>query len=142
MNQRTVFFAACCKAMNSGLSIRKLLSMNMCTHLMVLVLLAVLLAGPNQEVCAQAYGLAQRPTAGAFLNDKLPQAEASTTGWSAVDAFPSLSFDNPTFIVAQPRSDRLCVGSQQGIIHTFVNSASTSAKTVFLDLSDVLTTAA
>lgn len=86
---------------------------------------------------AQPYGLTSRPASAAFLNNKLPQAETSTTGWSAVDAFPSLSFDNPTFIVPQPRSNRLCVGSQQGIIHTFVDSSDTTEKLLFLDLSAV-----
>lgn len=100
----------------------------------VFPILAISLLATSVGVRAQSYGLNQRPAAGGFLNNTLPEAEASTTGWSAVDAFPSLSFDNPTFVVAQPRSDRLCVGSQQGVIHTFVNSTSTTAKTLFLDL--------
>lgn len=111
-----------------------LLSMNAVVRPLRIALAALAV---SQAVHAQPYGLAQRTAVGAFLDNKLPQAEASTTGWSAQDAFPSLSFDNPTFIVAQPRSDRLCVGSQQGVIHTLVNSASTTTKAVFLDLTDV-----
>lgn len=106
-------------------------------HLRLFLLGAIFASVSHGLVHAQTYGLGQRPAAGAFLNHALPQTEESTTGWSAEDAFPSLSFDNPTFIVAQPRSNRLCVGSQQGVIHTFVNNAGTTAKTVFLDLSAV-----
>ncbi len=97
----------------------------------------VVLLGLSQVVHAQDYGLTQRPVSGAFLNNALPQTEASTTGWSYADAFPSLSFDDPTFIVALPSSDRLLVGTQKGFIHSFVNSPGTTTKTLFLDLSAV-----
>lgn len=104
--------------------------------------LILLSLGSLQTLSAPAhaqepYGLTQRPVAVPFLNNQLPQAEASTTGWSAADAFPSLSFDNPTFIVGQPRSTKLCVGTQQGLIHTFEDSPSATTKTLFFDLSAV-----
>jgi len=59
---------------------------------------------------------AQRTAVGAFLDDELPRARgrAPPAGSAQGACFPSLSFDNPTFIVAQPRSDRLCVGSPAG----------------------------
>jgi glucose/arabinose dehydrogenase len=102
-----------------------------------LIVTAGLLLGSWATVHAQSYGLPQRPVSGAFLNNVLPQTEASTTGWSYADAFPALSFDDPTFIVAVPGSDRLLVGNQRGLIHTIVDSAATTTKAVFLDLTAV-----
>lgn len=96
-----------------------------------------LLLGAWEAVQAQSYGLLQRPAEGAYWNGKLPLAEASTTGWSFADAFPFLSFNDPTVIVAMPGSDRLLVATQQGIVHSFVNSPTTTTQSLFLDLSAV-----
>ena len=101
-----------------------------------LVLVALWFA-PTLSLHAQSYGLNQRPVAGAFLNNALPQAEASNTGWSYADAFPALSFNDPTFIVPLPGTNRLLVGTQQGLIHSFVDSATAATKDLFLDLSAV-----
>jgi uncharacterized repeat protein (TIGR03806 family) len=86
-----------------------------------------------------ATALDSRPTVGPFLDGALPQEEANTTGWSAVDAFPGLTFDNPTFIVAIPGTTKLCVGTQQGLIFTIEDDPATAAstKTLILDLSAV-----
>ena len=71
------------------------------------------------------------------MNNALPEAETSTTGWSFADAFPGLTFDDPTIIVAVPFSDRLLVGTQKGLIHSLVDNPTTTTKTLFLDLAAV-----
>jgi uncharacterized repeat protein (TIGR03806 family) len=102
-----------------------------------IVVVAALLLAARERVSAQGYGLSQREAVGAYLDGALPAAEASTTGWSFADAFPALSFDDPTFIVPLPQSDRLLVGTQQGLIHSFVDSPTATTKTLFLDLTAV-----
>jgi uncharacterized repeat protein (TIGR03806 family) len=87
---------------------------------------------------AQPYGLAQRPLVGAFMNGALPAAESTPLGGlQAVIAFPNLTFERPISIVAEPGSNRLMVGEQEGKIYAFENNASVSTKTLFLDLSAV-----
>jgi uncharacterized repeat protein (TIGR03806 family) len=87
-------------------------------------------------VSAQPYGFDQRVAVGPFLNNTLPRKEQSAT-WSAVVAFPNLTFNNPTYLVAEPRSSRLYVLEQNGRIYSFTNNASTATKTLFLDLTAV-----
>ncbi|MGB8167451.1 MAG: DUF4082 domain-containing protein [Chthoniobacteraceae bacterium] len=101
------------------------------------IVCAGVLLGFCTTVHAQGYGLAERPVSSAYLNNHLPPAEASTTGWSFADAFPGLTFDDPTVIIAVPFSNRLLVATQKGFVHTFVDDPGTTTKSVFLDLSAV-----
>lgn len=86
---------------------------------------------------AQAYGLGSRAPIGPYLDDRFPAtAPDPGTGWSTAIAFPNLTFRDPTFLVPEPNSNRLCVGTLWGIVYRIVNDPETSARTVFLDVSD------
>jgi glucose/arabinose dehydrogenase len=62
---------------------------------------------------------------------------SSTNGqaFTAVNAFPNLTFDDPTCIVPLPGTNRLYVCGRQGQIWFFNNSPTAAIKTLFLDLS-------
>jgi uncharacterized repeat protein (TIGR03806 family) len=97
---------------------------------------AFLLIGVAQ-VIGQPYGLESRAPIGAFLNGALPPdaPRAATGAWTTVEAFPNLTFDDPVFLTFEPRTNRLYVCERQGKIWHFQNIASTSSKTLFLDLT-------
>ncbi|MDB6112270.1 MAG: Immunoglobulin I-set domain protein, partial [Pedosphaera sp.] len=83
---------------------------------------------------AQTYGLDARGQIGAFLNNKLPPVASVATGdWTVVNAFPNLTFQDPTFLTFEPGTSRLCVCSREGYIWSFVNDPNTTTKTLFLD---------
>jgi len=83
----------------------------------------------------QPYGLPSRPPIGPYLNNILPSgAPVAEKEWQTVKAFPSLTFATPTFLIAEPTSNRLLVGGDQGLIWSFDNDPNTSSKNVFLDL--------
>src|SRR5262245_8131203 len=87
---------------------------------------------------AEPYGLRQRADIGPFAGGRLPSTAIVQTGnWNVVEAFPNLSFDDPTALVPEPRSNRLYVSSRQGKIFRFVNDPETSKCVEFLDLTDV-----
>jgi uncharacterized repeat protein (TIGR03806 family) len=87
-------------------------------------------------IFAQSYGLDTRSPIGAFLNQKMPPATTVPSGaWTVVNAFPSLTFQDPTCLVPEPGSNRLYVGSREGYIWFFNNDPNTTTKTLFLDLS-------
>lgn len=87
------------------------------------------------SIFAQPYGLTQRQFAGPFLSNSLPKMAQSASAWQAVPAFPNITFNDPTFLVAEPRANRLYVGGRQGDIYLFVNNSATTNKTLFLDLT-------
>jgi glucose/arabinose dehydrogenase len=97
------------------------------------------LLGSVGEILAQPYGLESRPALGAFLNDAFPKATPGIVpgGYSTVEAFPNLTFDDPVSLIAEPDSDRLYVCGRQGTIHFFTNNPATSTKVLFLDLTPV-----
>jgi uncharacterized repeat protein (TIGR03806 family) len=86
---------------------------------------------------AQPYGLDSRVPIGAFLNNVLPPAAPApaTGGWTTVEAFPNLTFDDPVFLTYEPLTNRLYVCERQGRVWHFVNSPAASTKTLFLDLT-------
>ena len=85
---------------------------------------------------AQPYGIATRPAIGPYLNNALPAGAPIAAGaWQTVKAFPNLTFQTPTFLVAEPNSNRLLVGGDQGMIWAFDNNPNTTTKTVYLDLT-------
>lgn len=59
--------------------------------------------------------------------------------YEIVRAFPKLKFDRPIFLTPCPGSDRLFVGEQAGVIHSFPNRPDATAE-VFLDLTKELQT--
>ncbi len=58
-----------------------------------------------------------------------------TGDYTVTDPFPNLTFEDPTFLLAEPGTNRLYVCGRQGTIHWFVNNPATATKTLFLDLS-------
>lgn len=94
--------------------------------------LSLLLAG---QLWAQPYGLNDRPVVGAFLNGQLPPAAQSAVGWSVVEAFPNVTFDDPVCLLPEPGTNRLYICERQGKVYFFENDSGTTTKTLFLDLS-------
>jgi len=85
-----------------------------------------------------AQGLTQRPVVAPFLNNTFPKSiQGSTSGWTVVQAFPNLTFDDPVYFGAEPRTNRLYVCERQGRIYHFVNDPATTSKTLFLDRTPV-----
>src|SRR5437764_9674031 len=81
---------------------------------------------------AQSYGLDARNQIGPFLNNKLPPVASVSTGdWTVVNAFPNLTFQDPTFLNAEPGANRLYVCSREGYIWFFNNDPNTTTKTLF-----------
>ncbi|MEO5712564.1 MAG: PQQ-dependent sugar dehydrogenase, partial [Luteolibacter sp.] len=84
---------------------------------------------------AQTYGLAARPTVGTYFDSALPPVPpAEATNWSAVNAFPSLTFQNPMGLGPLPGTNKLLVWEREG--RTWLIDPTTSAKTLSIDLSD------
>jgi uncharacterized repeat protein (TIGR03806 family) len=101
---------------------------------------AVLLLAGAEDARAQAHGLAApvavQPFFDGVLPDRTPNSPTSST-WQVVPAFPNLLFDETTVIAASPASDRLYVGSRDGVVYFFDGTdPATSTKTQFVDLSD------
>lgn len=84
---------------------------------------------------AQPYGLNELPPFAAFLGNKLPETGPTLTGnWSAVIAFPNLTFLNPMGLLPFPGTTNLVVYEREGRIYSFPNDRNTSAKTLVLDI--------
>jgi hypothetical protein len=83
------------------------------------------------------YGLSSRATVGAFLHNQMPPTRPGigSGDYTMLDPFPNLTFEDPTFMLAEPGTNRLYVSGRQGTIHWFVNNSATTTKTLFLDLS-------
>lgn len=104
--------------------------------MLLLQYLAVGAFGMGAAAYGQSYGLDARSPIGAFLNGHLPSSLVVATGdWATAVAFPNLTFDDATFLAAEPRSTRLYVCGREGVIWSFTNNPGTAVKTVFLDLS-------
>ncbi|MDB6018213.1 MAG: hypothetical protein JWR19_2702 [Pedosphaera sp.] len=85
---------------------------------------------------AQQYGLDARSAIGPFLNNNMPPtATVPAGGWTVVNAFPNLTFQDPTFLTFEPGANRLYVCGREGYIWSFANASNTTSKTLFLDLS-------
>lgn len=95
----------------------------------------VLLAVP--AVLGQPYGLDSRPLVGPFLNQALPDKAPSVSGgWSAVPAFPNITFIHPLGLTYLPGTSDLVVWELEGKIWSFRNDAAVAAKTLMLDISN------
>ena len=85
----------------------------------------------------QPYGLNSRPAVGHFLNSNLPPAAPLlSSNWSTVVAFPNLLFTNAVGLAAMPGTTKLIVWEREGRIFHFENNASTSSKTLVLNIAD------
>jgi glucose/arabinose dehydrogenase len=66
-----------------------------------------------------------------------PYALGQQSGFTFAPAFPNLTFTQPDGIFSDPtNSNRLFVTEQTGVINVFNNSQTTTASTVFLDISN------
>ncbi len=87
---------------------------------------------------AEPYGLSERHPIAAFLDGKLPPAVLVQTGkWAVVDAFTNLTVDDPTMLIPEPGSHRLCVSTRQGQILSFENRPDAAQMIEFLNLTNV-----
>ncbi|MSU60285.1 MAG: hypothetical protein EXS35_19295, partial [Pedosphaera sp.] len=112
----------------SGLTVnRNVTALGLGIWLIVATLPKIVLGGP--------YGLETRAPIGAFLNDTLPQSQPTPGAFKTVKAFPNLVFFDPTFLLAEPGTNRLYVGLRQGQIYFFPNEPDTTNRTLFLDLT-------
>jgi len=99
--------------------------------------LFVLSIQAKTELPAKAYGLKARPSVAPFLNGTMPEIAPSISGnWSAVVAFPNLTFTNSVGLTAVPGTDQLCVWEREGRVWTFVNNHETSEKKLAIDISN------
>ena len=100
------------------------------------LLAATLLSAPGQTVHAQDYGLETRPPFTAFGGGVFPGVAPTFSGnWTAVVAFPNLTFLNPMGIIPVPGTNKLAVWEREGRIYVFENNPAASAKTLILDVS-------
>jgi hypothetical protein len=84
---------------------------------------------------AEPYGLEERPPFSAFLGNRMPEAGPTLSGnWSAVVAFPNLTFLNPMGLLPVPGTRNLVVYEREGRIYQFPNDRNTSSKTLVLDI--------
>jgi glucose/arabinose dehydrogenase/regulation of enolase protein 1 (concanavalin A-like superfamily) len=102
-------------------------------------LLITLLALPLAMLAraqAQPYGLETRPAFTAY-HGTLPATAPTFSGtWTAVVAFPNLTFLNPMGMIPVPGTNKLAVHEREGRVYTFDNVPSTAAKTLVLDVSN------
>jgi uncharacterized repeat protein (TIGR03806 family) len=83
-----------------------------------------------------AYGLDERAAVSGL---QIPTGVANSTQLKAVNAFPNLGFNTPTFIThAGDGSNRLFVTGRFGGIQVFNNSGSTTQSITFLDLTPLV----
>lgn len=79
-------------------------------------------------------------TAAAALRAQPVVPSSAAAAVSVVNAFPNLTFVDPTFMLPVPAgssigANQLMVASREGYFWTFTNSPTTTTKTLFLDLS-------
>ncbi len=85
---------------------------------------------------AQDYGIDTAQPVGPYLNGAFPSETPGPSGaWQVVDAFPSLNFIDPIRLIHRAEMNRFYVVGKSGHIWFFNDGASTSSKTLFLDLS-------
>lgn len=78
-------------------------------------------------------GLDLRPTAAALSLP--PSLEVAAPGWTTVEAFPALTFDDPLSFGPAPGTDQIVVTEREGKVYAFENDPTTRTKTLILDLS-------
>lgn len=95
---------------------------------------ALILVAP--QALAQANGLTSRPVVAPYLDGVLPpQAPVLSGNWSAVLAFPNLTFLNPVGLTPLPGTSKLVVWEREGRVYSFENQSTVSAKTLLIDVS-------
>ena len=104
------------------------------SRLLFLLLGSGLLTG---SAFGQPYGLTNRPSAGRFLNDVMPEAAPGISGnWSTVVAFTNLAFTNTLGLAYMPGTPKLVVIEREGRAWSFTNQPGANSKTLVLDISN------
>src|SRR3954465_7099671 len=86
---------------------------------------------------APPYGLADRPAFAPYNGGKLVETAPVVSGaWSTVVAYPNLTFLNALGVLPMPGTNNLVVWEREGRVYSFDDTATVSAKTLILDLSD------
>src|SRR5262245_11826983 len=86
---------------------------------------------------AQPHGLSSRPAVGPFLNGTLPPAAPLLSGnWSAVVAFPNLTFLNAVGLTHLPGTTKLVVWEREGRVYHFDNLPGATTKALVLNITN------
>ncbi|MDW3649593.1 MAG: PQQ-dependent sugar dehydrogenase [Bacteroidia bacterium] len=81
-------------------------------------------------------GLDSPEPVGKFIDGALPSVKpGGVAQWEVVDAFPNLSFTDPSFIVPTHDGSHYYIGERGGRIYRIPNDETTSTKTLVLDIS-------
>ena len=101
------------------------------------LLLGAVLLGLPLSARAQPYGLTSRPVVGPFLNGAVPESAPTLSGnWSAVVAFPNLTFLNAVGLTHLPGTAKLVVWEREGRIYHFDNLTNVASKTLMLNITN------
>src|SRR5690606_38723085 len=79
-------------------------------------------------------GLEQRPNAPTLAFPA--RLELAARGWTTVEAFPGLSFHNPTTFTEPVGTDKIFVSELGGRIYAFANDPNVTDRALVLDISD------
>lgn len=99
----------------------------------VLAMLALAFAG---EARAQSYGLTSRTTVGAYFDNAFPPTPLVVGSFTAVNAYPNLTFSHPMGILQVPGQSKMIVFEREGRAYVFDKASSAATKTLALDISD------
>ncbi|MEQ1859284.1 MAG: Ig-like domain-containing protein [Chthoniobacteraceae bacterium] len=103
------------------------------SFLPIACILALTFAGEGR---AQSYGLTSRPTVAAYFDGAFPPTPPVVGTFTAVDAYPNLTFVNPMGILQMPGQEKMFVFEREGRAYIFDKASTTATKTLALDISD------
>lgn len=84
----------------------------------------------------QAASTVSRTPLWRWLGNKFPAAQPGTpSGWSTVNAFPNLTFEDPIKMIPRPGTNQLWVIGRQGYVWSFDNDPAATQKTLVLNLT-------
>ncbi|MEQ1748058.1 MAG: Ig-like domain-containing protein [Prosthecobacter sp.] len=86
------------------------------------------------------HGLSSRPAVGPYYDGVFPPELPSLGNWSVVEAYPSLSFQNPLGVTEMPGGissvRKMVVWEREGKVYHFDHASTATTKTLVLDVSD------
>ncbi|MDX2249760.1 MAG: discoidin domain-containing protein [Bacteroidia bacterium] len=84
------------------------------------------------------YGLDSPAPVGTYLNDIFPrETPSSSSSWTAVEAYPNLTFTDPIQLLEMPYSTKFMMAGKQGRLWTFEkNDTTTTGKTTILNIEN------
>ncbi|CAN5898452.1 hypothetical protein BH11VER1_BH11VER1_29340 [soil metagenome] len=85
---------------------------------------------------AQPYGLTAPPAMSPYFDGVFPPTPPVLGSFTAVDAYPNLTFINPMGVIQMPGQNKMITWQREGQIYIFDKDGSTSTKTLMLDLSN------